>query len=79
MNTEVMGSKGLGLLNQKGSRLVEFCQVNHLCIMNTMFDQHPRRKYTWIAPDGRTKNMIDHYHSKKVEIEHSEMQNLPRS
>ena len=28
--------------------------------MNTVFDQHSRRKYTWIAPDGRTKNMIDH-------------------
>ena len=55
-----MGSKGLGLLNEKGSRLVEFCQENHLCIMNILFDQHPRRKYTWIAPDGRIKNMIDY-------------------
>ena len=36
VNTEVMGSKGLGLLNEKGSRLVEFCQENHLCIMNTV-------------------------------------------
>ena len=45
VNTEIMGSKGLSLLNEKGSRLVEFYQENHLCIMNTMFDQHPQRKY----------------------------------
>ena len=27
MNAEVMGGKGLGILNEKESRLVEFCQV----------------------------------------------------
>ena len=27
---------------------------------NTLFKQHPRRLYTWISPDGKTRNQIDY-------------------
>lgn len=42
VNKEVMGDSGLGTMNEQGTRLIEFCQENQFCIMNTMFDQHPR-------------------------------------
>lgn len=27
--------------------------------MNTFFKKNPNRKWTWISPDGRTRNEID--------------------
>lgn len=57
--TEVCGKYGLGESNENGARFIEFCQANQLAISNTMFKQHPRRLYTWISPDQRTRNQID--------------------
>ena len=39
----VMGKFGLGLWNEAGQRLVEFCQENALVIANTLFQQCKRR------------------------------------
>ena len=39
----VTGKFGLGMQNEAGQRLVEFCQVNTLVIANTLFQQHKRR------------------------------------
>ena len=36
---------GLGIQNEKGQRLTEFCQENALVIANTLFQQHKRRLY----------------------------------
>ena len=44
---------GLGMRNEAGQRLIEFCQENALVIANTLFQQHKRRLYTWTSPDGR--------------------------
>ena len=33
-------------------RLIEFFQENTLVTANTLFQQHKRRLYTWISPDG---------------------------
>ena len=49
----VTGKFGLGLQNEAGRRLIEFCQENTLVIANTLFQQHKRRLYTWTSPDGR--------------------------
>ena len=49
----VTGKFGLGVQNEAGQRLIEFCQENELVIRNTLFQQHKRRLYTWISPDGR--------------------------
>ena len=38
---------GLGVQNEAGQRLIEFCQENTLVIANTLFQQHKRRLYTW--------------------------------
>ena len=49
----VIGEFGLGVRNEAGQRLIEFCQQNALVIANTLFQQHKRRRYTWTAPDGQ--------------------------
>ena len=42
----VTGIFGLGVQNEAGQRLIEFCQENALVIANTLFQQHERRLYT---------------------------------
>ena len=49
----VTGKFGLGMRNEAGHRLIEFCQENALVIANTLFQQHKRRLYTWTSPDGQ--------------------------
>ena len=49
----VTGKSGLGVRNEAGQRLIEFCQENTLVIANTLFQQHKRRLYTWTSPDGQ--------------------------
>ena len=38
----VTGEFGLGVQNEAGQRLTEFCQENALVIANTLFQQHER-------------------------------------
>ena len=47
----VTGKFGLGVQDEAGQRLTEFCQRNTLVIANTLFQQHKRRLYTWTSPD----------------------------
>ena len=49
----VTGKFGLGIWNEAGQRLIEFCQENALVIANTFFQQRKRRLYTWTVPDGQ--------------------------
>ena len=55
----VTGKFGLGVQNEAGQRLTEFCQENALVIAKTIFQQHKRRLYTWTSPDGQHWNQID--------------------
>ena len=48
----VTGKFGLGIENEAGQRLIEFCQENTLVIAN-IFQQHKRRLYIWTSPDGQ--------------------------
>ena len=54
------GKFGLGVQNEAGQRLTEFCQENALVISNNLFQQHKRGLYTWTSPDGKYKNQIDY-------------------
>ena len=56
----VTGKLGLGIWNEAGQKLIEFCQENPLVIANTLFQQHKRRLYTWTSPDGQHQNQIDY-------------------
>ena len=49
----VTGKFGLGIRNEAGQRLIEFCQENALVRANTLFQQHKRRLYTRTSPDGQ--------------------------
>jgi len=57
---EVTGKYGLGVQNEAGQRLIEFCQENALVVANTLFQQHKRRPYTWTSPDGQHQNQINY-------------------
>ena len=56
----VKGKFGLGIQNEAGQRLIEFCQENALVIANTLFQQHRRRLYKWTSPYGQYQNQIDY-------------------
>ena len=56
----VIGKFDLGVQNEAGQRLIEFCQENSLVIANTLFQQHKRRLYTWTSPDGQYQNQLDY-------------------
>ena len=49
------GKFGLGVQNEAGQRLTEFCQENALVIANTLFQQHKRQLYTWTSQMVNTK------------------------
>ena len=49
----VTGKFGLGIQNEAGQCLIEFCQENALVRANTLFLQHKRRLYTLTSPDGQ--------------------------
>ena len=50
----VRGKIGLGVQNEAGQRLTEFCQKNALVIANMLFQQHKRRLHMditrWSTP-----------------------------
>ena len=56
----VTGKFDLGVQNETGQRLIQFCQENTLVIANTLFQQPKRRLYTWTSPDGQYQNQIDY-------------------
>ena len=56
----VTGKFGLGVQNEAGQMLIEFCRENALVITNSLFQQHKRRLYTWTLPDGQHRNQLDY-------------------
>ena len=49
----VTGRFGLGVQNEAGQRLIEFCPENSLVIANTLSQKQKGRLYTWISPHGQ--------------------------
>ena len=47
------GKFSLGVQNEAGQRLIEFCQENVLVIANTFFQKHKMRLYIRTSPDGQ--------------------------
>ncbi|KAL0881425.1 hypothetical protein ABMA27_001289 [Loxostege sticticalis] len=54
-----VGEFGYGQRNSKGQRLAEFLGKEDLFMMNSFFQKPPQRKWTWMSPDGSTKNELD--------------------
>ena len=53
------GKFGLGIQNEAGQRLIEFCQENELVITNTLF-HNTREDSIHASPDGQHWNQIDY-------------------
>ncbi|GFO18500.1 gypsy retrotransposon integrase 1 [Plakobranchus ocellatus] len=51
---DVVGPSGVGTVNERGSRLIEWCQVNDFTITNTWYQNHPRRQWNWKNPGDRS-------------------------
>ena len=60
---------GLGVQNEAGQRLTEFCQENALVRANTIFQQHKRRLYTWTSPDRWSMLKSDLLYSLQPKME----------
>ena len=58
------GRFGLGVQNEAGQTLTEYCQENEQVIANTLFHQHKRQLYTWTSMsndiDGQCQNQTDY-------------------
>ena len=54
------GKFGLGVQNEAGQRIIEFCQEKSLVRANTLFQQHKGRLYTWTSPNGQHQNQTDY-------------------
>lgn len=54
----IIGEHGLGLRNERGDRLLQFCQDQNMAIMNTWFELPPRRLYTWKSPQDNEQNCV---------------------
>ena len=62
---DILGIHGIGVLNDKGQRLIDFCQLNDLIIGGSLFQHNDIHQTTWIAPNGLIKNQIDHFCIKR--------------
>jgi len=51
----LVGPYGLGLRNDRGQRLCQFCQEENMKITNIWYNLPPRRLYTWNRPDNINK------------------------
>ena len=56
----VVGPFGLGERNNRGDTFIQWCEEKELAIMNTWFQHHNRRLYTWKSPGDQTRNQIDY-------------------
>ena len=52
--TFVIGRHGMGVVNEAGEQLQDFCVENELALTNTVFQHHQRWRRTWTSPDGKT-------------------------
>ena len=48
----ITGKFGLGVQNEAGQRLMEFCQKNTLVIANTLSQEYKKQLDIWTSPDG---------------------------
>ena len=74
----VKGKFGLGVQNEAGKRIIEFCEENALVITNTLFQKHKRRLYTWTSQMVNTEiRLIIFFVAKDGEALHSQKKTRP--
>lgn len=67
---ECVGRYGSGKRNERGDTLIEFLNENKLYAMNTFFQKRSNRKWTWLSPNGKTRNEIDYILASHKHIIH---------
>ena len=73
------GKFGLGVQNEAGQRLIEFCQENALVIANTLFQQHEKTLHMDITRWSTLKSDWLHSLQPKMEKLYSVSKNKTRS
>ncbi|KAJ0181610.1 hypothetical protein K1T71_002332 [Dendrolimus kikuchii] len=56
----IIGPFGSGTCNDRGERLKLFSLNGEFTIINTLFKKKETQRWTWMSPDGKTKNEIDY-------------------
>ncbi|GFS20455.1 endonuclease-reverse transcriptase [Elysia marginata] len=57
----ILGSHGLGEMNDNGERFANFCLFNKMVIGGSIFPHKRVHKATWVSPDNVTENQIDNF------------------
>jgi hypothetical protein len=57
---QVMGTHGLGSMNENGELMADLCAFYNMVIGGTLFQHKKIHKATWVSPDHTTENQIDH-------------------
>ena len=57
---DIMGTHGLGQMNENGERFADLCALNQLVIGGSIFSHKRIHKATWISPNHVMENQIDH-------------------
>ena len=55
-----MGTHGIVEMNENGEMFTYLCSFNRLIIGGSVFPHKRIHKATWVSPDHRTENQIDH-------------------
>ncbi|XP_057654761.1 uncharacterized protein LOC130893016 [Diorhabda carinulata] len=61
MSEVAIGSFGIDGRNERGQTLIDFLHNQKLYVMNSFFQKKLHIQWTWVNPNGRTKNEIDFF------------------
>ncbi|GFN87948.1 craniofacial development protein 2-like [Plakobranchus ocellatus] len=57
---DVVGPCVIKTVNERGSRLIEWYQINDFTITNTRYQNQPRRQRTWRSAKDKSRYKIDY-------------------
>ena len=57
---DVIGKQELGKMNENGVVLADICAINNMITGGSVFPHRRTHMATWVSPDHRTENQIDH-------------------